>query len=43
MDWLPLISAIFAPVEINDSEPVVVYAKQYLEQVSSLVLSTDRW
>ncbi|XP_066494010.1 endothelin-converting enzyme 1 isoform X2 [Tiliqua scincoides] len=42
VDWLPLISAIFAPVEINESEPVVVYARQYLEQVSSLILSTDR-
>lgn len=42
VDWLPLISAIFDPVELNESEPVVVYAKQYLEQVSALILSTDR-
>ncbi|KAJ6656854.1 hypothetical protein lerEdw1_003185 [Lerista edwardsae] len=42
VDWLPLVSAIFDPVELNESEPVVVYAKQYLEQVSALILSTDR-
>ncbi|XP_063001348.1 endothelin-converting enzyme 1 isoform X2 [Elgaria multicarinata webbii] len=42
VDWMPLLNAIFHPVEINESEPVVVYAKEYLEQVSSLILSTDR-
>ncbi|XP_053136999.1 endothelin-converting enzyme 1 isoform X2 [Hemicordylus capensis] len=42
VDWLPLISAVFSPVEITEREPVVVYAKEYLEQVSSLILHTDK-
>ncbi|GCC30712.1 endothelin-converting enzyme 1-like isoform X1 [Chiloscyllium punctatum] len=42
IDWLPLLSAIFYPVELNDSEPVVVYAKEYLQKVSDLINSTDK-
>uniref|UniRef100_A0ACB8EEA6 Endothelin-converting enzyme 1 n=1 Tax=Sphaerodactylus townsendi TaxID=933632 RepID=A0ACB8EEA6_9SAUR len=42
VDWLPLLNAVFYPVEINESEPVVVYAKEYLEQVSRLILTTDK-
>ncbi|XP_044277182.1 endothelin-converting enzyme 1 isoform X2 [Varanus komodoensis] len=42
VDWMPLLNAIFYTTEINESEPVVVYAKEYLEQVSSLILSTER-
>ncbi|XP_041062819.1 endothelin-converting enzyme 1-like isoform X1 [Carcharodon carcharias] len=42
VDWLPLLSAIFYPVELNDSEPVVVYAKEYLQKVSDLINSTDK-
>ncbi|XP_054857015.1 endothelin-converting enzyme 1 isoform X2 [Eublepharis macularius] len=42
VDWMPLLNAVFYPVEINASEPVVVYAKEYLEQVSSLILTTDK-
>ncbi|XP_042336186.1 endothelin-converting enzyme 1 isoform X2 [Sceloporus undulatus] len=41
VDWMPLLNAVFYPVEINESEPVVVYAKEYLEQVSYLILNTD--
>ncbi|XP_066547621.1 endothelin-converting enzyme 1 isoform X2 [Amia ocellicauda] len=42
VDWMPLLSAVFAPVELNDSEPVVVYAKEYLQQVSDLINSTSK-
>lgn len=35
-------SAMFHPVELNDSEPVVVYAKEYLQKVSDLINSTDK-
>ncbi|XP_032903922.1 endothelin-converting enzyme 1 isoform X4 [Amblyraja radiata] len=42
VDWLPLLSAMFHPVELNDSEPVVVYAKEYLQKVSDLINSTDK-
>ncbi|XP_015268057.1 PREDICTED: endothelin-converting enzyme 1 [Gekko japonicus] len=42
VDWMPLLNAVFYPVEINASEPVVVYAKEYLEQVSSLIFTTDK-
>ncbi|XP_051895036.1 endothelin-converting enzyme 1-like isoform X2 [Pristis pectinata] len=42
VDWLPLLSAIFYPVELNDSEPVVVYATEYLQQVSDILNSTDK-
>lgn len=40
---MPLLNAVFAPVEINESEPVVVYAKEYLEQISHLIFTTDKW
>ncbi|XP_055515409.1 endothelin-converting enzyme 1-like isoform X2 [Leucoraja erinacea] len=42
VNWLPLMSAMFHPVELNDSEPVVVYAKEYLQKVSDLINSTDK-
>uniref|UniRef100_A0A4W3GW60 Endothelin-converting enzyme 1 n=1 Tax=Callorhinchus milii TaxID=7868 RepID=A0A4W3GW60_CALMI len=42
IDWLPLLSSIFYPVELNDSEPVVVYAKEYLQKVSQLINSTQK-
>lgn len=43
VDWMPFLSTVFYPVELNESEPVVVYAKEYLEQVSNLILATDKW
>lgn len=43
VDWMPFLSTVFYPVELNESEPVVVYAKEYLEQVSELILATDKW
>ncbi|VTJ50772.1 Hypothetical predicted protein [Marmota monax] len=42
INWLPFLNAIFHPVEINASEPIVVYDKDYLEQVSALINTTDR-
>lgn len=42
MDWLDFLSSSLAPLELNDSEPVVVYAREYLQQVSELINKTDR-
>ncbi|XP_072887825.1 endothelin-converting enzyme 1-like isoform X3 [Hemitrygon akajei] len=42
VDWLSLLSAIVYPIELNDSEPVVTYAKEYLKKVSDLINSTDK-
>ncbi|PIO11786.1 hypothetical protein AB205_0163280, partial [Aquarana catesbeiana] len=41
VDWMPLLQTAFRPVEINETEPVVVYAKEYLMQVSGLIYATD--
>nr|XP_033777399.1 endothelin-converting enzyme 1 isoform X2 [Geotrypetes seraphini] len=42
IDWMLLLNNIFSPIRINESEPVVVYAKEYLTQVSNLINSTDK-
>uniref|UniRef100_A0A8C1UVQ8 Endothelin-converting enzyme 1 n=1 Tax=Cyprinus carpio TaxID=7962 RepID=A0A8C1UVQ8_CYPCA len=42
VDWMPFLSAVFAPVALNDSEPVVVYAKEYLQRVSELISNTNK-
>lgn len=42
VDWLDFLSSSLAPLELNDSEPVVVYAREYLQQVSELINKTDR-
>ncbi|XP_043919104.1 endothelin-converting enzyme 1 isoform X1 [Protopterus annectens] len=42
VDWMPLLLYVFSPINLNDSEPVVVYAKKYLQQVSDLINSTDK-
>ncbi|KTF74502.1 hypothetical protein cypCar_00022185 [Cyprinus carpio] len=42
VDWMPFLSAVFAPVALNDSEPVVVYAKEYLQRVSELIRNTNK-
>lgn len=39
---MPYLTEVFAPVQLNESEPVVVYAKEYLEQVSELILKTNK-
>lgn len=43
ISWLPFLNTIFYPVEINESEPIVVYDKEYLGQVSTLINNTDKW
>ncbi|KAM6443868.1 endothelin-converting enzyme 2 isoform 2-T2 [Liasis olivaceus] len=42
IDWLDFISYFLAPLELTDAEPVVVYGKEYLEQVSQLINNTDK-
>ncbi|KAM4704519.1 endothelin-converting enzyme 1 isoform 2-T3 [Rhinophrynus dorsalis] len=42
VDWMPFLQTVFHPVEINESEPVVVYAKEYLIDVSALINSTEK-
>lgn len=42
MDWLDYLTAALSPLDLNDTEPVVVYAKEYLQQVSELINKTDR-
>lgn len=44
VDWMPYLREVFAPVPLNESEPVVVYAKEYLQKVSELITKTnERW
>ncbi|XP_036386960.1 endothelin-converting enzyme 1 isoform X2 [Megalops cyprinoides] len=42
IDWIPFLREVFAPMELNDTEPVVVYAKEYLQKVSDLINGTDK-
>ncbi|XP_051933321.1 endothelin-converting enzyme 2b [Hippocampus zosterae] len=42
VDWLDLLSWCLSPLELNESEPVVVYVPEYLQQVSQLINGTER-
>lgn len=42
VDWLDFLTFSLAPLDLNDTEPVVVYAREYLQQVSELINKTDR-
>ncbi|KAM7006134.1 endothelin-converting enzyme 1 [Tautogolabrus adspersus] len=42
VDWMPYLTDVFAPVQLNESEPVVVYAKEYLQKVSDLISKTNK-
>ncbi|XP_066181939.1 endothelin-converting enzyme 2 isoform X2 [Sylvia atricapilla] len=42
VDWLDYLSYALAPLELTDTEPVVVYGDTYLQQVSDLINDTDR-
>ena len=42
IDWMPYLTDVFAPVELNASEPVVVYAKEFLQEVSVLIEKTNK-
>ncbi|XP_036926899.1 endothelin-converting enzyme 2 isoform X3 [Sturnira hondurensis] len=41
MDWLEFLSFLLSPLELSDSEPVVVYGTDYLQQVSELINQTE--
>ncbi|XP_053513833.1 endothelin-converting enzyme 2 isoform X3 [Artibeus jamaicensis] len=41
MDWLEFLSFLLSPLELSDSEPVVVYGMDYLQQVSELINQTE--
>lgn len=41
VDWLDFLSSSLSPLELNDTEPVVLYAREYLQQVSDLINKTD--
>ncbi|KAL7991047.1 hypothetical protein Chor_014477 [Crotalus horridus] len=42
VEWLDFISYFLAPLDLTDAEPVVVYGREYLEQVSQLINNTDK-
>uniref|UniRef100_A0A8B9UNV7 endothelin-converting enzyme 1 n=1 Tax=Anas zonorhyncha TaxID=75864 RepID=A0A8B9UNV7_9AVES len=42
IDWLDYLSYSLAPLELAETEPVVVYGDAYLQQVSDLINSTDK-
>uniref|UniRef100_A0AAX7V2E0 Endothelin-converting enzyme 1 n=1 Tax=Astatotilapia calliptera TaxID=8154 RepID=A0AAX7V2E0_ASTCA len=42
VDWMPYLREMFASVSLNGSEPVVVYAKEYLQKVSDLITKTNK-
>uniref|UniRef100_A0A8D3CLF7 Endothelin-converting enzyme 1 n=1 Tax=Scophthalmus maximus TaxID=52904 RepID=A0A8D3CLF7_SCOMX len=42
VDWMSYLTEVFSPVPLNDSEPVVVYAKDYLQKVSELITKTNK-
>ncbi|XP_041837201.1 endothelin-converting enzyme 1 [Melanotaenia boesemani] len=42
VDWMPYLTEVFEPVPLNESEPVVVYAKEYLQKVSDLIAKTNK-
>ncbi|XP_068601189.1 endothelin-converting enzyme 2b [Brachionichthys hirsutus] len=42
VDWLDYLLSSLSPLELNDTEPVVLYAREYLQQVSELINKTDR-
>ncbi|XP_034404621.1 endothelin-converting enzyme 2b isoform X3 [Cyclopterus lumpus] len=42
VEWLDFLSSSLSPLELNATEPVVLYAREYLQQVSELINRTDR-
>ncbi|XP_028650828.1 endothelin-converting enzyme 2b isoform X1 [Erpetoichthys calabaricus] len=42
VEWLDYLSSALSPLDLNDTELVVVYAKEYLQQVSELINKTDK-
>ncbi|GAB1300119.1 Endothelin-converting enzyme 2 [Apodemus speciosus] len=41
VDWLEFLSFLLSPLELGDSEPVVVYGTEYLQEVSELINRTE--
>ena len=39
---MPYLTEVFAPVPLDEAEPVVVYAKEYLQKVSDLITTTNK-
>uniref|UniRef100_A0A8D3AB37 endothelin-converting enzyme 1 n=1 Tax=Scophthalmus maximus TaxID=52904 RepID=A0A8D3AB37_SCOMX len=42
VDWLDYLLSSLSPLERNDTEPVVLYTREYVQQVSDLINKTDR-
>uniref|UniRef100_A0A670IF84 endothelin-converting enzyme 1 n=1 Tax=Podarcis muralis TaxID=64176 RepID=A0A670IF84_PODMU len=42
IDWLDFISYFLSPLELTEAEPVVVYGREYLQQVSQLINNTNK-
>ncbi|XP_047191448.1 endothelin-converting enzyme 2b isoform X1 [Scophthalmus maximus] len=42
VDWLDYLLSSLSPLEPNDTEPVVLYTREYVQQVSDLINKTDR-
>ncbi|KAJ6653843.1 hypothetical protein lerEdw1_008640 [Lerista edwardsae] len=42
VDWLDFMSYFLSPLELTDTEPVVVYGREYLQQISQLINNTDK-
>ncbi|CAM5174101.1 unnamed protein product [Natator depressus] len=42
IDWLDYMAYALTPLELSEAEPVVVYGREYLQQVSELINSTER-
>ncbi|XP_032659785.2 endothelin-converting enzyme 2 isoform X2 [Chelonoidis abingdonii] len=42
INWLDYMIYALAPLELSEAEPVVVFGREYLQQVSELINSTDR-
>ncbi|XP_078729486.1 endothelin-converting enzyme 1 isoform X1 [Lampetra fluviatilis] len=42
VEWLPFLNAVFHPLVLNGTEPVVVYATDYLRKVSQLLSGADK-
>lgn len=42
VEWMPYLTEVLAPVALNETEPVVVYAKEYLQKVSDIINKTNK-
>ncbi|MGH0130811.1 UNVERIFIED_CONTAM: hypothetical protein FKN15_071478 [Acipenser sinensis] len=42
INWLDYLSSALSPLDLNDTELVVVYSREYLQQVSELINKTDK-